>query len=158
MIYDEESDYDLYPRTAVPEDGKRPWPVRMVTILLFIEGFIFLGAALYILNDIDFTKYTTIQAYWMQSFPQEIVFMLLALLAFWAGISFVALWRSSWAIAMLAQGITLAVAIAFYMNGFRLFIYVMIIVANSLVIYLHNPDIQTVFKMKKVKPRREESI
>ncbi len=158
MIYDEESDYDLDPKTAVPQNGKRPWPLRMVTILLFIEGIVFLGTALYILNDIDFTQYTTIQAYWMQSFPQEIVFILLAILAFWAGIAFVTLWRYGWAVAILAQGITLAVAIAFYLNGFRLFVYVMIVFANFLVIYLYNPDIQTVFNMKKVTPRREESV
>ncbi len=158
MIYDEESDYDLDPKTAVPQNGKRPWPVRMVTLLLFFEGFVFLGAALYILSDIDFTQYTTIQAYWMQTFPQEIIFILLAIFAFWAGIAFVALWRSGWVIAMVAQGITLAVAITLYLNGFRIFVYVMIVIANFLVIYLHNPDIQTVFKMKKVKPRREEGV
>ena len=38
------------------------------------------------------------------------------------------------------------------------FVYVMIVIANFLVIYLYNPDIQTVFQMKKAVPRREEGV
>lgn len=120
----------------------RPWPVKALTLLLVVQG---LGLLLLGLFSIDHTAglwaILTDQSFYAALPP-------LGVLALVAAAGFLRLRPGAWTMAMLAQSLTLLVALIFYFR-YRpqgLLIYGMMVYALIMVLYLNYAEVPAIFR------------
>lgn len=138
---------------------KQPWAVRVVALLLLLQAAGFLIIALYSYNQLVSSAGTALPgspaiifAYLRSSFYAIILALLSAVAA--AG-----LWwgrRPAWGMAMVVQGVTLFFSLFAYFNDGPWFMYLGMGYGILMVLYLHHPDVQTVFQTKTAVVTDEE--
>jgi hypothetical protein len=74
------------------------------------------------------------------------VFALLGVLALAAAIGFFRVARGAWLLAVLVQGIDLALALVLYFADRPAFVYGMMVYGIVMVLYLHQADVQAAFR------------
>jgi hypothetical protein len=136
--------------------GARPWPVRILTILLFVQALGLIGLSIYSFNpeilqhEDEFGAFLT----FITEIPRTLAFGSLGLLAIVAGFGFLWLWRTGWPTAMLVQGLALLVAIGLYLRSHPPFIFGVMAYCILMVIYLHHPDVQKAFQTKQMQENK----
>jgi hypothetical protein len=130
----------------------RPWPVRILTGLLFIQALGLIGLSIYsydpaILQQQDETRAVLT---FFTEFPRTLAFGSLGLLALVAGLGFLRLWQTGWPTAMLVQGMGLLVSLGLYLRSNPPYIFGLMSYCILMVIYLHHPDVQQAFQTKKL--------
>jgi hypothetical protein len=159
------SDTRLPEKQAAPTES-RPWPVKAITLLLFLQTAGLLTIAAYNFNRLDLSAATTplaILLLVLSVLTSSIAFSALALLNVVAAVSFLGLWRTGWSNAMLVQGMTLLVALVLYFRGggtrapHPFYIYFLMVYGIFMVIYLHHPDVQAAFHVRPSSADVEES-
>jgi hypothetical protein len=130
----------------------RPWPVRILTILLFIEavGLIFLSIFSFSTTIVPQDDLLTAFVIFITAIPRSLAFGALGLLALVAGFGFLWLWRTGWPTAMMVQGLGLLVALGLYLRSGPPYVFAIMVYGIAMVIYLHHPDVQQAFQTKKM--------
>jgi hypothetical protein len=145
--------------TAVAVGSMRPWAVKALTILLFIQAAGMLAASVYNFLTLDLDT-AGLPVSWLalitSLLANSMIFAALALLALLASLAFFGLWRSGWLVAMLAQGLTLAVALILYFRGHYGYVYLVMLYAIFMVLYLHHPDVVATFHVAPTRSMPEE--
>jgi hypothetical protein len=141
----------------------RPWPVRLSTILLFVQalGLIGLGVFSYdaaVLQQESDLLHLVLTIF--TNLTRTLAFGALGLLAFMAGFGFIGLWRTGWPTAMLVQGLCLLVSLGLYLRSAPPYIFGLMSYCILMVIYLHHPDVQQAFQTKQMQENKwaEEGI
>lgn len=119
------------PKTRLPRPRPaRPWSVTAIGGLLLVEmaGLLFLA-------------FTNIRR------PVGPAFAALALLALTAAIGFARLRRGGWVNAVLAQGGELLLALLIFFGARPVYAYLMMVYGILMVLYLHQDDVQAVFRL-----------
>jgi hypothetical protein len=134
-------------RGQKPERPKRPWAVTANALLLLLEtaGFGTLSA-LYLRPLGLHWPFTPEQ--WEAQRAEVVLgflFVLLAMLALAAAVGFLRVARGAWLLAVLVQGITLALALVLYFEGRPAYVYLIMLVPVVMVLYLHQDDVQAAF-------------
>jgi hypothetical protein len=131
----------------------RPWPVRVSTILLFVQALGLIGLSIYsydaavLQQDSDFLHLVlTI----FSDLTRTIAFGALGLLAFVAGFGFLGLWRTGWPTAILLQGLCLLASLGLYLRNAPPYIFELMGYCIFMVIYLHHPEVQQAFQTKQL--------
>lgn len=131
----------------------RPWPVRVSTVLLFLQAFGLIGLSIYgydpavIQQERDILDLILII---FSGLTRTIAFGSLGLLAFMAGFGFLGLWRTGWTTAILLQGLSLLVSLGLYLRTNPPYIFGLMIYCILMVIYLHHPEVQQAFQTKQM--------
>jgi lysylphosphatidylglycerol synthetase-like protein (DUF2156 family) len=137
----------------------RPWAVTASALLLLLQGVSFFVFGLFHFRELNLDWGQPVGVLIFQLlhnlFPGA-VFAPLALLALWASIGLMRLWRRAWLDAMLVQGLSLLLALIIYFNQEQAFDYVIMIYGIFMVVYLHTPDIELTFRVRSTldNPRR----
>lgn len=137
----------------------RPWPVKILTILFFIQALGLIGLAIFnfdqsvILEEADFGQVLLIV---LTSLNQALAFGTLSLLAIVAGFAFLGLWKTGWLTGMLLQGLVLLVAIGLYIRGGPIYVFGLMSYSILMVIYLHHPEVQQAFQTKQTQQQKME--
>jgi len=108
----------------------RPWAVTVISWLLLIEV-----AALLLLAFLSLGR------------PIGLVFFALAVLALVAAFGFARVRRGGWVNAVLVQGGDLLAALWLYFGPRPMFVYPMMLVGILMVLYLHQADVQSAFRL-----------
>jgi hypothetical protein len=74
------------------------------------------------------------------------LFALLAALALASALGFLRMARGAWLLAVLVQGINLALALALYFGQRPAYVYAMMVYSVFMVLYLHQADVQAAFR------------
>ena len=128
----------------------RPWAVTASALLLLLQGVSFFVFGLFHFTALNLDRAQPVEVLIFQLLDNLLpgsVFAPLALLALWASIGFIRLWRRAWLDAMLVQGLSLLLALIIYFNQEQVFVYVIMIYGIFMVIYLHTPDIELAFRV-----------
>lgn len=135
------------PDSAAEAEGRvwqerRPWPVKALTWLLFVQGvaLVFIG-----LVNVDLQagfEQIVVETSFFASLPP------LGVLALVAAISFLSPRPGAWMVAMLVQGLNLLVALLFYFRyrSDNFFLYAMMVYAIVMVVYLNYAQVPAVFR------------
>lgn len=130
----------------------RPWAVRALTLLLFLQaaGLFAIGLCNFLSLSYPGTGATSEATLTMvtRTLTNSLVFGALAILALVAAFSFMGLWRTGWSISMMVQGLGLLVALVIYFGDPQFYAYIMMVYGILMVIYLHHPDVQAAFQVK----------
>ena len=127
---------------------RRPWPVTANALLLLLEALLSGLMAAGFLWPLGVTWPITL-ALWNEhrgAVVLSFVFALLAMLAMAAALGFLRQARGAWLLAVLAQGIDLAVALLLYLESRPAYVYGMMVYGIVMVLYLHQADVQAVFR------------
>lgn len=152
------------PVVMVDAGNARPWPVRILTLLLLIQALGLFGLSVYSYNPEILENQDEVRAIltFLTEIPRTIAFGSLGLLAIAAALGFLWLWRTGWPTAMLVQGLGLLVSIGLYLRSRPPYIYAVMAYCILMVFYLHHPDVQKAFQTKrmqeKVDPGAEEAL
>jgi hypothetical protein len=128
---------------------ERPWPVKALTVLLFVQSVGLLTLAVYNFITLDLGQALvteTLIALLFGTAAGSLAFSALSLLALVAALGFFGLWRTAWLNGMVVQGLMLFIALVMYFQGERLYTFVMMVYGIFMVIYLHHPDVQATFR------------
>jgi len=130
----------------------RPWPVRILTFLLFIQALGLIGLSIYSYKPDTLQQKSVINIIltFFTALPRSLAFGSLGLLAIAAGLGFMRLWRTGWPTAMLVQGMGLLVSIGLYLRSNPPYIFAVMGYCIFMVIYLHHPDVQQAFQTKQL--------
>ncbi|MCI0643701.1 MAG: hypothetical protein L0332_20530 [Chloroflexi bacterium] len=131
--------------------AERPWSVKILTLLLFLQAAGFVAISVTSANPINFAELTTPTLFITtvaQTLTRTIAFSALALLAAMAGLGFLGLWRTGWPNAMLVQGLSLLLTLILYFREGPVYIYGLMLYSILMVVYLHHPEVQEAFKTK----------
>lgn len=126
----------------------RPWPVTANALLLLLgsAGFALMGALsllpLGVLWPLSPALWNTQRAAVLTGF----VFSLLATLSLAAAAGFLRVARGAWLLAVLVQGLNLALALVLYFEGRPAYVYLMMVYGILMVLYLHQADVQAAFR------------
>ena len=138
---------------------ERPWPVKALTVLLFVQslGLLILAAYNFITLDLAQAPATeTLIALLYGTAANSLAFSALSLLALMAALGFFGLWRTAWLNSMVVQGLMLFVALVMYFQGERFYVFLMMAYGTFMVVYLHHPDVQATFRPNVMPDRPEE--
>jgi hypothetical protein len=141
-------------RDRATDRPKRPWPVTANALLLLAEagGFALMGALhllpLGVLWPLSEALWNTQRAAVVTGF----VFALLAVLALAAAIGFGRVAPGAWLLAVLVQGLNLALALVLYFKGRPDYVYLMMLIGVLMVLYLHQSDVQAAFRPPAANP------
>lgn len=132
-------------------DAARPWPVRILTILLFVQALGLVGLSIYSFDQslIQGADEVRTVLTFLTGIPRTLAFGSLGMLAIFAGIGFLWIWRTGWPTAMLVQGLGLLVSLGLYLRSSPPFIFGLMSYCILMVIYLHHPEVQLAFQTKK---------
>jgi hypothetical protein len=124
------------------ETGERPWPVKMLTWLLFFQG---IGLVLIGLVNVDLgdgLQRILIDSSFFASLPA------LGILALVAAIGFMRPRPGAWVMAMLVQGLTLLITLVFYFRyrSGSVFLYAVMVYAIIMVLYLNYAQVPIIFR------------
>jgi hypothetical protein len=130
----------------------RPWPVRILTILLFIQAAGLIGLSVFSYNPEILRQEDEVRAIltFLTEIPRTLAFGSLGLLAIAAGLGFLWIWRTGWPTAMLVQGLGLLVSIGLYLRSNPPYIFGVMAYCIIMVIYLHHPEVQQAFQTKQM--------
>ena len=141
----------------MPETNRRSHPVTMAGLLLLTQalGLLAVGP---ILTTLFGQSEASSQAFELlsvgrsfslsQGVGTSMLFMPLALPALLAGIGLLRLRPSAWTLAMLTQGLSLALALVIYSRDKPIYIYPLMIYTIVAVLYLNYNDVQVAFQPK----------
>lgn len=138
---------------------KTPWSLRAVALLLLLQA-----AGLGLLAWLNLPDANLWAAFNEAQLGQRIrellplvTYGLTALIALLAAVGLVGRRPSAWPFAMLAQGLTLAAALTLYLNSRPGYIYILMAYAIYIVLYLHNEEIQLIFRPRPEPPPAAET-
>ena len=119
-------------QTPIPPNARshRPWAVTVIGWLLLLEM-----AALLLLAFLSLGR------------PVAVVFLALAVLALVAAFGFARVSRGGWVNAVLVQGGGLLTALWLYFGSRPMFAYPMMLAGILMVLYLHQADVQSAFRL-----------
>jgi hypothetical protein len=141
-----------HPVEMLDAGSARPWPVRILTLLLFLQAAGLIGLSIYSYNPEILQQADQVRAVitFFTEVPRSLAFGSLGLLSIVAGLGFLGLWRTGWPTAMLVQGMTLLVSLGLYLRSNPPYIFGVMSYCILMVIYLHHPDVQQAFQTKKM--------
>ncbi|MFZ0546379.1 MAG: hypothetical protein WAM60_13120 [Candidatus Promineifilaceae bacterium] len=135
------------------DTGKaRPWPVRVLTILLVVQAVGLFGLSVLNYNPTILQQENDLLGLLLTIFSEltrTIAFGALGLLAVVAALGFLWLWRTGWPLTMLLQGLCLLTSLGLYLRGGPPYIFAIMSYCILMVIYLHHPEIQQAFHTKQ---------
>lgn len=149
---DLESDYNQETLIgALRQPKERPWPVKALTLMLFLETAALLALAFLNFLSLDLSgasQADTALGFITNALSGSIIFSALALLALLATLGFLGLWRPAWTISMLVQGLVLLVLLIFYymQEPAPVYVYPFMLYGIVMVIYLHHPAARLCFQ------------
>jgi hypothetical protein len=148
------------PVEMVDAGDARPWPVRILTLLLLIQAGGRIGLSAYSYNPEILNHEDEVRAVvtFLTEIPRTIAFGSLGLLAIAAALGFLWLWRTGWPTAMLVQGLGLLVAIGLYLRSQPPYIYGVMAYCILMVFYLHHPDVQKAFQTKQMQDKPDPEV
>lgn len=120
----------------------RPWPVKVLTWLLFFQGISLLAIGLFHVDLWAGLQQILTESSFFASLPG------LGTLALVAGVGFLYPRPGAWVMAMLVQGLTLLVTLLFYFRyrPDNLFLYAIMVYAIVMVLYLNYAQVPHVFR------------
>ncbi len=130
----------------------RPWPVRVITLLLFIQALALIGLSVFSFDQAILQQESDFFQLVMASLTEltrTLAFGGIGLLAIVAGFGFLWLGRTAWLTGMLVQGLALLAAIGLYLRGGPVYTFGIMGYCIGMVIYLHHPDVQQAFQTKQ---------
>ena len=127
--------------------AERPWPVRLLTLLLLVQAAGFSLATWQRVGGfaLDALTWAMVWTAVTNILSSALAYIVLGMGALLTALLFWLLWRQAWALAILLQGLTLLVVLVEYGRDPTLATYPLMAFAVFMVIYLHNPDIRTTF-------------
>lgn len=118
----------------------RPWPVTVGGFLLVAQGAALLGMGFALLEAATEAARTPLRlSVGLPVFGT--LCLVLALVAIVNGLHFLRRRRGAWLMAMLLQGLSLALALLLYWRGHRMYSYPMMVVGILLVVQLNRGDV-----------------
>jgi hypothetical protein len=140
------------------ERPKRPWAVTANALLLLLETAGFGALSAVYLSPLGLHWPFTPEMWEAQR--AEVVlgflFVLLAMLALAAAMGFLRVARGAWLLAVLVQGITLALALLLYFEDRSAYVYLIMLISVVMVLYLHQDDVQAAFRPVTLTPNEAE--
>ena len=140
----------------------RPWPVRVLTILLFVQALGLIGLSIFNFDQAIFQQASSLFQLFMASITEltrTFAFGTLGLLAIVAGFGFLWLRRTAWLTGMLVQGLVLLASLGLYLRDGPSYTFAIMGYCIVMVIYLHHPDVQTAFQTKQLQENKlDEAI
>ena len=128
----------------------RPWTVRIVGLLLFLQAIAYVALTVYLLLPFDWRATAEQQNYIMP--PQQIDalsigFLLIpvAILVVLSAIGFLLLRRGGWLLAMAMQGATLLGCLTFYFDTKPPAIFPIMVFCIVMAFYLNSFDVRVAF-------------
>lgn len=148
------------PVVMVDAGNARPWPVRILTLLLLIQAAGLIGLSVYSYNPEILEHEDEVRAVltFLTEIPRTIAFGSLGLLAIAAALGFLWLWRTGWPTAMLVQGLGFLVTIGLYLRSRPPYIYAVMAYCILMVFYLHHPDVQKAFQTKQMQDQSDPEV
>ena len=144
-----EERYDQQPKqdpagTSTTRAGseERPWPVKMLTWLLIIQGIGLLLIGLFNVELETGLQRILVESSFFASLPA------LGILALVAAAGFFRPRPGAWVMAMLVQGLTLLITLLFYFRyrSENLFLYAIMVYSIIMVLYLNYAQVPLVFR------------
>lgn len=145
------------PTPLAPEE--RPWPVKALTVLLFVQSIGLLVLAIHSFITLDLggaPAAETLLALLFGAAAGSLALSALSLLALVAAMGFFGLWRTAWLNGMVVQGLMLFIALVIYFRGERFYTFLMMFYGIFMVVYLHHPDVQATFRVNVTPDGRED--
>jgi hypothetical protein len=130
----------------------RSWPVRVLTLLLFVQAAGLIGLSIFNFDQSILQQESDFLQIILTSFidlNRTMAFGALGLLAIVAGFGFLWLGRTGWLTGMLVQGLVLLAAIGLHLRGGPPYTFGLMGYCILMVIYLHHPDVQQAFQTKQ---------
>jgi hypothetical protein len=130
----------------------RPWPVRLIALLLFFQALGLISLSIYNFDQATLQDNNDLFQIILISFTvlnQTLAFAILGLLTIVAGFGFLWLARTGWLTAMLVQGLVLLSAITIYLRGGLPYTFGLMGYSIFMVVYLHHPDVVQAFQTKE---------
>lgn len=138
----------------------RPWPVKAVGLLLFLQAVGMFGMGLFYLDTSDLadrlieTVGPDIRAVFQYVTGDAVagIFLIqLSLLALLAGFGFWRMRRNAWMNAMLLQGLSLSLVLVRYFTGAKtLGMYILMAYAVFMVLYLNHYEVRMAFRLASI--------
>lgn len=146
MLEQQHDHQQQVPNSAAEADERvwqerRPWPVKALTWLLFIQGIALILIGLFNVDlPAGFQQIVAETSFFASLLP-------LGVLALVAAISFLSPRPGAWMVGMLVQGLNLLVALLFYFRyrPDNFFLYAMMVYAIVMVIYLNYAHVPAIF-------------
>lgn len=146
---------DLEAQPASEASRNRPWAVTAIGLLMFPQALIllvlgvFYFGSVYLLDVWKPLSTLGVEKLYLGAFTNMvliIIFISLALLSIMAAIGLLRLWRNAWTNAMLAQGLTLLVALILYLGARPWYIYILMLYSVFMVLYLNHYEVKMAFR------------
>jgi hypothetical protein len=137
----------------------RPWPVKVLTLLFFVQALGLIGLAVFNFDQAvisEETIFLQILLSILTSLNQTLAFGTLSLLAIVAGFGFLWLWKTGWLTGIMLQGLLLLVAIGLYLRGGPIYVFGLMSYSILMIIYLHHPEVQQAFQTKQTQQQKME--
>ncbi len=133
---------------------ERPWPVRVLTALLALQGLLLGLLGLFNLWGSD----NLFEAF--RDHPFFVAVVPLSVLALIAVIGFVQLRPGAWVVAMLLQGLMLLMALAVYFSSPAAdpVLYAMLFYGVVMVLYLNYAEVPLIFRVQPGELPEEEEV
>ncbi len=145
---------------AAPAAKSRSGPVTVLGLLLLLQAVSLFDLGLFFFTrGLGLRRSLIVErliAEPINALAMGIIFIPLALLALLAAIGFFRLWRASWIMAMLTQGLSLFTALLLYFNQRPGYVYIIMLYSIFLVIYLNTAEISTPFEPAATLTEEEE--
>lgn len=132
-----------------PARRRRPWPVTANALLLLLGAAGFAATAAMLLGPLG-VHWPLSPGLWQDhrdGLLLGVAFAVLAALALASAIGFVRVAPGAWLLAVLVQGLNLALALLLYFQARPSYVYVMMVYGVVMVLYLHQADVQAVFRV-----------
>jgi hypothetical protein len=147
------------PRQAARPPG-RPWAVTANALLLLLQAGGLVGLAVLTLRPVGLAWRTGGPLFSPEHLAQAtgLTFAALAILALSAALGLFRISPGAWLIAVLVQGGTLALALAYYFSPPPLppYVYVLMIYSLVMVLYLHQADVTVALRPHLAHPHEHE--
>jgi hypothetical protein len=130
------------------ERVRRPWPVTANALLLLLESLGFGLMAVWFLGPLGM-RWPFTPDLWTEHRGEVLLGFgcgLLGVLALASAIGFLRVARGAWLLAVLVQGLNLALALVLYFESRPAFVYGMMVYGIVMVLYLHQVDVQAAFR------------
>jgi len=129
-------------------ERRRLWPARVISLLLLLEGALFLGIAVHGGLQVDWERELLEKA-----LSRQIVFLLtttgflvpLAALAILAAVGFVLIRPSGWFLAMVVQGLTLLSSLVLHFREGPGYLYILMAVGVLMAFYINSSPVRVLF-------------
>jgi hypothetical protein len=135
-----------------PAPVRRPWPVTANALLLLLGAAASAAMAALLLGPLGM-HWPLSPEIWRDhrdGLLLGLAFALLATLALAASIGFARVAPGAWLLAVMVQGLNLGLALFLYFQGRPTYVYVMMVYGVVMVLYLHQADVQAVFRVDDV--------